>query len=89
MTITTTAIDDTNHQTEGVIEPPTPNPEVLTKNDVLVDGIKRFAWLSTIVFCDLNDHFPQLTDDEAFQLVCDIARSQLDVGRFTERLRLE
>jgi death-on-curing protein len=61
----------------------------MTKNHALVDGNKRLAWLSTVVFCDLNGLSPQLTDDEAFQLVCDIASSQLDVGVIAERLRLE
>jgi len=32
MTITTTTIDDTDHQTGGVNEPPTPNPEVLERS---------------------------------------------------------
>ena len=26
----------------------------MTKNHALVDGNKRLAWLSTVVFCDLN-----------------------------------
>jgi len=54
-----------------------------------VYGNKRLAWLSTVVFCDLNGVAPQLTDDEAFQLVYDIASSQLDVGVIAERLRLQ
>ena len=61
----------------------------MTKNHALVDGNKRLAWLSTVVFCDLNGLSPQLTDDEGFLLVCDIASSQLDVGVIAERLRLE
>jgi transposase len=32
MTMTTITIDDTEHQTGGVIEPPTPNPEVLERS---------------------------------------------------------
>lgn len=59
----------------------------MTKNHALVDGNKRLAGLSTVVFCDLNGLAPQLTDDEAFQLVCDIASSRLDVGAISERLR--
>ena len=61
----------------------------IAKNHALVDGNKRLAWLSTVVFCDLNGLSPQLTDDEAFQLVYDVASSQLDVGVIAERLRLE
>ena len=61
----------------------------MTKNHALVDGNKRLAWLSTAVFCDLNNLFPQLDDDEAFQLVYDIASSHLDIRVIAERLRLE
>ncbi|MHB1208511.1 MAG: type II toxin-antitoxin system death-on-curing family toxin [Acidimicrobiales bacterium] len=61
----------------------------MAKNHALVDGNKRLAWLSTVVFCDMNDLSPQLTDDEAFQLVYDIASSQLEVAEIGERLHLE
>ncbi len=58
----------------------------MAKNHALVDGNKRLAWLSTVVFCDLNGLAPQLTDDEAFQLVYDISSSQLEVAEIAERL---
>lgn len=61
----------------------------MTKNHALVDGNKRLAWLSTVVFCDLNGFAPRLTDDEAFQLVWDIASSEMSIELITERLRLE
>ena len=61
----------------------------MAKNHALVDGNKRLAWLSTVVFCDLNGLAPQLTDDEAFQLVYDVASSRLDVEVIARRLRLE
>jgi death-on-curing protein len=60
----------------------------ITKNHALLDGNKRLAWLSTVVFCDLNGSAPQLSDDEAFELVCDIASSQMDVASIAERIRL-
>ena len=60
----------------------------LTKNHALVDGNKRLAWLGTVVFADLNGSFPKLSDDEAFQLVWDIASSTIDVATITERLSL-
>ena len=60
----------------------------ITKNHALVDGNKRLAWLSTMVFCDLNGLAPQLTDDEVFELVWEIASSQMDVASIAERLRL-
>ena len=61
----------------------------MAKNHALVDGNKRLAWLSTVVFCDLNGFASRLTDEEAFQLVCDIASSEVDVALIAERLRLD
>ncbi len=61
----------------------------MTKNHALVDGNKRLAWLSTVVFCDLNGFSPRISDDEAFQLVLDIASSQEHgVALIAARLRL-
>ncbi len=60
----------------------------LTNNHALVDGNKRLAWLATVVFCDLNGFDPELNDEEAFQLVWDIASTELDVAEIAERLRL-
>ena len=61
----------------------------MTKNHALVDGNKRLAWLSTVVFCDLNGSASHLTDDEAFRLVWDIASSDMDVASIAKRLRLD
>ncbi len=61
----------------------------MTKNHALADGNKRLAWLSTVVFCDLNGIAPQPTDDEAFQLVYDVASARQDVEVIAGRLRLE
>jgi death-on-curing protein len=60
----------------------------VTNNHALLDGNKRLAWLSTVVFCDLNGYSPDLSDDEAFELVWEIAGSSLDVAEIAERLRL-
>jgi death on curing protein len=60
----------------------------VTKNHALVDGNKRIAWLCTVVFCDLNGSAPELTDDEAFQLVWDIASSSLELARIADRLQV-
>jgi death-on-curing protein len=60
----------------------------VTNNHALVDGNKRLAWLCTVVFCDLNELSPDLTDEEAFQLVWDIASSKMEVTEIVERLRL-
>jgi|SRR5665213_3572956 len=61
----------------------------MTKNHALVDGNKRLAWLSTVVFCDLNGFAPHLTDDEAFQLVWDVASTEMDIASIAERLHLD
>jgi death-on-curing protein len=61
----------------------------MTKNHALVDGNKRLAWLSTVVFCDLNGCAPDLEDDDAFQLVWDIASSaEEDIAAIANRLHL-
>lgn len=61
----------------------------MTTNHALVDGNKRLAWLSTVVFCDLNGFAPGLTDDDAFQLVWDIASSEEeDIAAIADRLHL-
>jgi death-on-curing protein len=61
----------------------------LTSNHALVDGNKRLAWLATVVFCDLNGLKPELSDQEAFELVWDVASNQIEVAEIAERMRLE
>lgn len=58
----------------------------LVRNHALVDGNKRLAWFATVVFCDLNDAALTLGDDEAFQLVWDVASSDVDLESIAERL---
>ncbi|MEZ5117394.1 MAG: Fic family protein [Candidatus Nanopelagicales bacterium] len=60
----------------------------LAGNHPLVDGNKRLAWLATVVFLDLNGHLPDLTDDEAFALVMDVAGGRLEVPAIVPRLRV-
>ena len=61
----------------------------MTKNHALVEGNKRLAWLRTVVFCDLNGFAPDLEDDDAFQLVWDIASSaEEDIAAIANRLHL-
>lgn len=59
----------------------------LARNHALVDGNKRLAWFATVVFLDLNAQEPDLSDDEAFDLVVDVARGAVDVGDIARRLR--
>jgi len=60
----------------------------LTNNHALIDGNKRLAWLGTVVFCDLNAAMPALSDEEAFQLVWDVASSDIGVSIIATRLKL-
>ncbi len=60
----------------------------MTKNHALADGNKRIAWLSTVVFCDLNGFAPELSNDDAFELVWEIAGSSLGIGEISQRLQL-
>ncbi len=61
----------------------------MTKNHALVDGNRRLAWLSTVVFCDLNGFAPEIEDDDAFQFVWDIASSaEEDISAIADRLHL-
>jgi death on curing protein len=60
----------------------------LTNNHALIDGNKRLAWLATAVFLDLNGLAPDLTDEEAFDLVWEAAGTSLDVKAIAQRLRV-
>ena len=61
----------------------------LAKNHSLVDGNKRTAWLCTVVFCELNGQRPNLSDNEAFELVLVVATTQIELGEIVNRLHLE
>lgn len=60
----------------------------IARNHALVDGNKRLAWLATVVFLDLNQQRPDLTDDAAFDLVMDVAQGAAEVEEIAERLRV-
>lgn len=60
----------------------------LARNHALVDGNKRLSWFVTVVFLDLNQSQPELTDDEAFMLTMDVAQGMLEVPEIATRLRL-
>lgn len=61
----------------------------LVRNHALVDGNKRLGWLATAVFLDINSHPPDMTDDEAFELVMAVSDGTLDVVEIDERLGSE
>lgn len=60
----------------------------IARNHALVDGNKRLAWLATVVFLDLNSRVPDVTHDDAFNLVVDVATGGLEVEEIAERLRI-
>src|SRR6202046_3300761 len=60
----------------------------LVNNHALIDGNKRLGWLATVVFLDLNDRHPELTDSEAFDLVWEVAASSVDVEYIARRLEI-
>nr|WP_131767654.1 type II toxin-antitoxin system death-on-curing family toxin [Candidatus Protofrankia californiensis] len=57
----------------------------IARNHALVDGNRRLAWLAALVFLDLNGHTVDL-DDDAFDLVMDVAQGISDVDKIAERL---
>ncbi len=60
----------------------------LARNHALVDGNKRVAWLATVVFLDINGYAPDITDDDAFALVIDVAEGKAEVEEIARRLRV-
>jgi death on curing protein len=61
----------------------------LVRNHALVDGNKRIGWLACLVFLDINGVEIDITDDQAFELVMDVATGDADLAEIVERLGLE
>ncbi|MEU3974335.1 type II toxin-antitoxin system death-on-curing family toxin [Streptomyces bacillaris] len=62
----------------------------LAVNHPLVDGNKRMAWMSTVVFLDINGtEMVGVDQDEAYKLVIEVAMGSLeDVDLIAGRLRV-
>ncbi|HZD23453.1 MAG TPA: type II toxin-antitoxin system death-on-curing family toxin [Acidimicrobiia bacterium] len=58
----------------------------IVTNHALVDGNKRLGWLATTVFLDINGEPVDLDDDDAFQLVVDVAEGGIGVEDIADRL---
>lgn len=58
----------------------------LARNHPLVDGNKRLALAGTIAFLGMNGWRLTFTNDEAYDLVMDVASGRLDVGVAADRL---
>lgn len=52
----------------------------LARNHALVDGNKRLALAAVIVFCGVNGRRLTLTNDEAYDLIIDVAAGHLDTA---------
>lgn len=61
--------------------------ESIVRNHALVDGNKRLGWLATVVFFGLNDVTIDAPDDDAYELVMAIARSEPTVEDVASSLR--
>jgi death-on-curing protein len=57
------------------------------QNHPLADGIKRLAWLCTVVSSDLNGVEPDLTHDEDFDSVWDVASTPMSLTQIAHRRR--
>jgi death-on-curing protein len=60
--------------------------ESIVRNHPLVDGNRRLAWLAAVVFYGLNDEVLEAPDDDAYDLVIDMASGQLDYQAAAELL---
>lgn len=60
----------------------------LVKNHPFIDGNKRTAFEVMVTFLRVNAHTLTLSQDEAYQLVIDIAESKLDKKAITAYLEM-
>ena len=61
--------------------------ESIVRNHALVDGNKRLGWLATVVFYGINDVTLDAPDDDAYELVMALARSEPSVEDIASALR--
>lgn len=60
----------------------------VVNNHALVDGNKRLGWLATSVFLDINGvEVTHIENDDVYELVIEVAATDVDVAWITERLR--
>jgi len=61
----------------------------LINNHPLVDGNKRLAWISTMVFLRINGLESNLHNDIAYALILDIAGSSTELDEIARRLSVQ
>ncbi|MEN2738735.1 type II toxin-antitoxin system death-on-curing family toxin [Microbacterium sp. X-17] len=59
----------------------------LAQNHPFFDGNKRFSWVATLTFLELNGSRVDMPIDDAFALVLGTAQSQLDIPEIADALR--
>lgn len=59
----------------------------LTQNHSLFDGNKRLALILTFTFIRLNGYGVTFSNDEAFDLVLDVAQQRLELPEIASRFR--
>ena len=63
----------------------------IAKNHPLPDGNKRLAWLSTVVFLELNEHVLEVDEDDAVNTMLAVAAGDVDYPALahwlTERMK--
>ena len=59
----------------------------LAQNHPFFDGNRRFAWVTTLTFLELNGVVIDMTTDSAFELVLNVAQSRLDLDAIAHSLR--
>lgn len=61
--------------------------ESIARNHALIDGNKRLAWVSTVVFLGLNGVKLQAPEDPAYDLVIGVCESRFSLDEVARRLR--
>lgn len=59
----------------------------LAQNHPFFDGNKRFSWVCTLTFLELNGARVEMPTDEAFDFVLAVAQSEIDIPETAARLR--
>lgn len=60
----------------------------IARNHPLPDGNKRLAWISLVVFLELNGHEFQVPDDEAVEIMTAVAAGQVNEQTFAAWLEM-
>ncbi|WP_328362698.1 type II toxin-antitoxin system death-on-curing family toxin [Mycobacterium sp. NBC_00419] len=62
--------------------------ESIVRNQPLVDGNKRLGWLATYVFYEMNEYELEAPDDDAYDLIVELASGAADFHRAAAVLAL-